>query len=141
MPCQDALCRHNWRQNPVCDDVFADHESHDGDRQVTRAFRPVSPRASERIAEAEQLRQERLTDFVQRVANNDTSEESDDMPPATVQCNKENCNCVAHSDNSVFNSDQTDASFEATPTMLLAATKSPPTSDSGKDFNFEMCDF
>ncbi len=134
MACQMGQCDHMWRQNSDCSDVFADHEDHQGDRTVTRPSRRRSHvRSSERIAESVAEQQDRVTDFVQRVLNNESSEESDDMPSVPIVCNKPNCNCVAHSDNSLFDSEQSnDNTFEATPSMLSAASKSPGTSDSGK---------
>ena len=135
LACQEGRCRHRWHENPECDDVFADHDSHNGDRTAERALRPGNVRASERIANAEYAREDRMADFVQRVLNNDTSESDDDLPPQVVTCSKPNCDCVAHSNNSVFASEQgTDNSFEATPTMLSQASKSADTSASGTDF-------
>ncbi len=133
LACQEGRCRHMWHDNPECDDVFADHDSHNGDRRLERALRPGSVRSSERIAEVEDRQADRMADFVQRVLNNDTSESDDDLPPPVVVCTKENCNCVAHSGNSLFASSQSnDMTFEATPTMLSRVSKSLETSDSGK---------
>ncbi len=132
--CQEGRCRHNWHGGSDCDDVFcSDHDSHQGDRRAERALRPGSVRSSERIAAVEAEREDRLADFVQRVMLNESSDSDQDLPPPVVACTLPNCNCVAHSQNSVFASDQnTDRSFEATPTMLTQASKSLETSDSGK---------
>ncbi len=132
MACQEGRCRHRWHENPDCDDVFADHDSHNGDRTAERALRPGEVRASERIALAEAERQDRVADFVQRVLNNDSSESDQDLPPPVVACNRPGCNCIAHSTNSLYASEQpSDRSFEATPTMLSQASKSADTSESG----------
>ncbi len=129
--CQEGYCRPIWKQNSDCSDVFADHDSHNGDQTVERAFRPGVVRSSSRVAEADAAADDRVQDFVQRVLNNESSEDSDDLPPMRVECNRENCNCVAHSDNSVFDSQQSDETFVATPTILRTVSRSPATSDSG----------
>ena len=84
---------------------------------------------SERIAQQEAERNDRLQDFVQRVMQNDSSESDQDLPPVIETCTREGCNCILHSNNSIFN--KSDDSFEATPDELSDASKSWATSDSG----------